>query len=158
MSNKNDQFLLEQLYSKMLSEAKDLEQHNHSFNEPTKGDNHSPYPDDSYSLESTMEDEDEDDVEDIEDEEFKDVNEKDEEDDSEKPKEESLINAYVQVLTESSKKAVSSKKNTNPRAVENYIEKKSGKKLPKKEKEELVKKIKKSAKHAGKKITSKPVK
>lgn len=50
------------------------------------------------------------------------------------------------------------KKKVNPWAVEKSIENKTGKHFQKKHKEEVIKGIKKSAKKAGKKITSEKVK
>lgn len=166
--NNKDRIDLENLYSKILTEARDLEYHNHSFNEPTKGDNHTPYPDTSDTLESTIDDEDEDNVKDTENFEFEDLNDKDDDDDYLGDEEEdsfslerssyNLLDKALDVINEAKKKAVSPKKNANPWAIENAIEKKTGHKFSKKKKEKIVKEIKKSAKHAGKKITSKPIK
>jgi hypothetical protein len=159
---------LEDIYSKILNEAKDLEYHNHSYNEPTKGDDHTPYPDTSDSLESTLEDEEEDNVKNTQEFEFEDLNDRDDDDDYLGDEEEdsfslerssyNLLDKALDVINEAKKKAVSPKKNANPWAIENAIEKKTGHKFSKKKKEKIVKEIKKSAKHAGKKITSKPIK
>lgn len=56
------------------------------------------------------------------------------------------------------KKAVSAKKNLNPWAIENALEKKTSKHFSKAKKEKIVKGIKKGAKKYGKKITSKSLK
>ena len=71
---------------------------------------------------------------------------------------ESLAGCYDQVMIEEAKKAVSAKKNLNPWAIENALEKKTGKHFSKEKKERVVKGIKMGAKKYGKKITSKPIK
>jgi hypothetical protein len=72
--------------------------------------------------------------------------------------EESLADCYNRVMIEEAKKSVSAKGNINPWAVENALEKKTGKHFSKEKKEKIVKGIKMGAKKTGKKITSKPVK
>jgi len=62
-----------------------------------------------------------------------------------------LENLYDQVVEEAKKKI-------NPWAVEKSIENKTGKHFQKKHKEKIIKGIKRSAKKAGKKITSDKVK
>ncbi len=66
--------------------------------------------------------------------------------------EESLSDCYNRLLMQESKKSV------NPWAVENALEKKTGKHFSKEKKEKIIKGIKKGAKKYGKKITSKAVK
>lgn len=166
--NNKDRIDLENLYSKILTEAKDLEHHNHSFNEPTKGNNHTPYPDTSNSLESTIEDEDEDNVKNTEEVEFEDLNDRDDDDEflgddgADSGEEEvgvtikgestDLLNVALEIINEAKKTKV------NPWAIENSIEKRYGKHFSKKKKESIVNKIKKNAKKSGEEITSKPVK
>lgn len=65
---------------------------------------------------------------------------------------ESLAGCYDQVMIEEAKKKI------NPWAVENALEKKTGKHFSKEKKEKIIKGIKKGAKKYGKNITSKAVK
>lgn len=167
MKNK-DTILLEEAYSKILKEAQDISpenvDHDHPFNRKSHNDL-TPKPDTSLDTAKTEADEEEEQVEETEDQQkkYEDEHTENSSESDETEDEKLLDNASFNLLdsileTIREAKAVSGKKNLNPWAIENAIEKKAGHKFSKKKKEEIVKGIKKSAKHAGKKITSKPIK